>query len=482
MHTPDWGDAPFMSDYRKLLITGGLLAGLLAGIVALSPLFAYGAPLTAGSAFGFTALMMLAGFSAPALVRLLPGAQLTLRQLGFLLLLGVGFRLVFFSSTPIYEDDWYRYLWDGAVVAAGINPYRYAPADAIDTGLEFADPSTAENADILRLRELDAAEANWPERVNYPYLTTIYPPLFQLAALLANKISAFSLDAWRAVLFAFDSTGLLILLCLLRRLERPLAWALVYWWNPLLITATFNAGHMDVLLVPFLLGAVLLATMNRVKSAVFMLAGAVGVKLWPLILLPPLIAARRARPRVYVALGVLCLALSVLFVWPLLATSWSGRSGLAAYSLSWERFSFLFAVLHDLLSFATEQNGRITRVLVGGVVVAASVYSAVVVRKNPAQLPAALMFVTSVLFFLSPTGYPWYVIWLLVLLPVVPTYGIAALSVTLPLYYTRYYLDFAGQAQIFEWLLTPLAFTLPLAILFFEYRWRKTRWTQVESN
>lgn len=43
--------------------------------------------------------------------------------LGFALL----FRVVLLWSDPIQEDDFYRYLWNGKVVASGLNPYRFAP-------------------------------------------------------------------------------------------------------------------------------------------------------------------------------------------------------------------------------------------------------------------------------------------------------------------------------------------------------------------
>ena len=32
-------------------------------------------------------------------------------------------------SPPYLSSDIYRYVWDGRVMAAGINPYRYVPAD-----------------------------------------------------------------------------------------------------------------------------------------------------------------------------------------------------------------------------------------------------------------------------------------------------------------------------------------------------------------
>ncbi len=45
-----------------------------------------------------------------------------------LVLAGI-FRLSLVFAPPYLSDDIYRYVWDGRVQAAGINPYRYIPAD-----------------------------------------------------------------------------------------------------------------------------------------------------------------------------------------------------------------------------------------------------------------------------------------------------------------------------------------------------------------
>ncbi len=54
------------------------------------------------------------------------GARSTL--LIVLLFAGI-FRLSIVFAAPYLSDDIYRYVWDGRVQAAGINPYRYIPAD-----------------------------------------------------------------------------------------------------------------------------------------------------------------------------------------------------------------------------------------------------------------------------------------------------------------------------------------------------------------
>src|SRR6266542_1274840 len=38
-------------------------------------------------------------------------------------------RLSILFAPPFLSDDIYRYIWDGRVQAAGVNPYRFVPAD-----------------------------------------------------------------------------------------------------------------------------------------------------------------------------------------------------------------------------------------------------------------------------------------------------------------------------------------------------------------
>ena len=68
------------------------------------------------------------------------------------------FRLTLLPHDPVATDDIYRYVWDGKVAAAGINPFQYAPSDPTLAALH--------NSDL-------------PAKINFPEMRTIYPPLAQ---------------------------------------------------------------------------------------------------------------------------------------------------------------------------------------------------------------------------------------------------------------------------------------------------------------
>src|SRR6266496_3286021 len=74
------------------------------------------------------------------------------------------FRLSIIFSPPDLSDDIYRYIWDGRVQSAGINPYRYIPADH----------------SLFDLRD----EKIYPNINRRDYAHTIYPPVAEGAFLL----------------------------------------------------------------------------------------------------------------------------------------------------------------------------------------------------------------------------------------------------------------------------------------------------------
>jgi len=119
---------------------------------------------------------------------------------GGVILVGLAARLILIGSVPVLEDDWYRYLWDGAVVATGTDPYAWAPAEAVGEGGGRDDKSAKETSELSCLREIAQEYTPYPQRINYPLVKTIDPPVAQVGFGLAASLKPFSLDAWRLIL------------------------------------------------------------------------------------------------------------------------------------------------------------------------------------------------------------------------------------------------------------------------------------------
>ena len=191
--------------------------------------------------------------------------------LGRLIGWAVLFRVCGLIGGPIYEDDFYRYLWDAFRFARDGTPYGVAP-EAF-----FADP------------DIPARFQRILDQVNYPELPTIYGPVTQLVFLLGYGLSPGSIVALQVPLVLVD----LLAIGLLLRLA-PARAVLLYAWCPLVVKEIAFTAHPDGVAVSLLLAAIVLGQRERLRGAAVCLALAVGAKVMALLLVPFVLA--RARP------------------------------------------------------------------------------------------------------------------------------------------------------------------------------------------
>jgi len=140
------------------LLAALLLAGEAAGLAA-----QFGRDLTA-----FIIVAVLQGIVWAAAAAVVTRSTDRPHPLAVILGTAILLRLLALSAPVFLSDDINRYIWDGRVQAAGINPYRYIPADP----------------DLARLRD----EAIYPNINRNNYAPTIYPPVAQMLFLLANRV------------------------------------------------------------------------------------------------------------------------------------------------------------------------------------------------------------------------------------------------------------------------------------------------------
>lgn len=442
---------------------GVSLAVLTGGLAALSYGFPYGAALveTPLALYVIIALIALGVWAMlPFVLRHQNGARPTLL---FVVLVGLFMRGAMFVSLPVLEDDSYRYLWDGAVTANGLDPYTHAPAEAAPKAGLLATPSAPDSGDLARLQEIAADHPVPHSRINYPYVSTIYPPMAQSAFAVAYLIDPFGMTGWRVVLLIADLITMGLLLMLLRGQRRDPLWSSVYWWNPVVVLHGFGAGHMDLLLLPFLLAALLLATRRRIYLASFALAGAAAVKIWPVLLFPLIVRPFLRRPVTLVLSSVVFAAVVTLALLPQLLHASRPEAGLNAYASEWRTHTFLFAILEDGVLAWFDDPGQAARMLVAVIIAALTGWLALFRADQAERLPELFVLIIAALIFLSPTGYPWYLIWLAPLLAMRPHPGLLTLVALAPLYWLRFSL---GDASVlYQWGIVPIAFGVPLVLL-----------------
>jgi hypothetical protein len=334
-------------------------------------------------------------------------------RLTLILGLAVLFRLtLLFSTPPTLSDDVYRYIWDGRLSNAGVSPYAHAVASP-------------------RLDQFDS-----PQRalVNNNWMASPYLPAAQVMFACVYRLAPGSPLAFQVAAVIFDLLTGLLVTDLLRRLGLPRARALIYLWNPLVITEFSHGAHVDALMICLMMAALwaLVAARSARLSAVA-LAAATLTKGLPALLLPVL--ARRWGWRRILLYGGLVVAACLP---PALQAGW-GLSGpqdgtglfgaLRIYSAHWNYNSGLYHWLEVGLS-GYRTPGAVPQEVVGpGPILAAKLSVtlalglALVVawrksaeRSNLALLRLALLPLGAYLL-LATTVHPWYVTFIVPLLP-----------------------------------------------------------------
>jgi hypothetical protein len=324
--------------------------------------------------------------------------------LWLILAVAVILRVATVEFPPYLSSDIYRYVWDGEVQGAGINPYRYVPAD--------------DNLKELR----DSAIYPSVNRANYA--RTIYPPAAQFIFLGVTRISATVL-AMKIAMLAFDLATIFLLLRLLKELRAPPSHIAIYAWHPLAIWEIAGSGHVDAAAAAFVTVALLACYRRAPFIAGLFLASAALVKFLPIAIVPALY--RRWDWRLPAAFA----ATAICFYLPYLSVGREVLGFLPAY-VSEERLATgggYFIV--SLISFVSGWTLPAVAYLAAALLLLAAL--AVLAMRDAAkgdwarQLGWCLSLATTLLILLTP-HYPWYFLWLLPLLCLAPRWPVLILT------------------------------------------------------
>lgn len=293
-----------------------------------------------------------------------------------IVMFAVLFRIVGIITVPQFEDDYFRYLWDGFALSEFGNPYQHPPSHYF----------TDDHIPAPYQRVLDG--------INYPDIPTIYAPTFQFSFLLAHWIMPAQVMGLQLIYSAAD----VILILLLSKMtdRRNL---MLYAWNPLVIKEVAFTAHPDVL------GAMLLiAAMYFVKSrpliSIMSLALSVCAKPFGWVIAPFILMQHRKKRLFLFAALVL-----VIYV-PFLATGATDLTTLGVFGKSWEYNAALYTIVSRFLP-ATDAR------LLCGVLFAALYY--VYARRYYASGRTEIRgdVLLGGLLILSPVINPWYLVWIL---------------------------------------------------------------------
>ena len=177
--------------------------------------------------------------------------------LALIFLVALGARLVFIPQTPTVSDDIYRYVWDGRVQEAGINPYRYPPNDPA----------------LVYLRD----QAIYPG-INRKPERTIYPPVAQAVFRAIYWLHPDSVPWTKLAFVLLDLVTTALLVGLLVQAGTRPERVVLYAWHPLLILEVAHSGHIDAVAALFIVLALSTHIAGRAGRTGVLLACATLIK------------------------------------------------------------------------------------------------------------------------------------------------------------------------------------------------------------
>jgi alpha-1,6-mannosyltransferase len=388
----------------------------------------------------FMALTIPAGLLTIAATHLAERAPAQ-RALWLVVGLAVILRAYVLLFDPLLSSDIYRYVWDGKVQAAGINPYRYFPADE---ALAFLRDGTV----FPHINRADTA-------------VTIYPPVAQFFFLIVTRVGE-SVTVMRLALLSCEAVAVTVIALLLRRMNRPITRVVAYLWHPLPLWEIANSGHVDALMVALMLLGLWIALTGHALRGSVLIALSVLVKPFAAPVLAGIWRPWDLKmPLVVIATVALCYLPYLSVGWGVLGFLTKGyltEEGIGAGNDLW-----LLSLWR--LVFGEHQGDVVTYVvlaalvlLVKGLSVAHSFH-----RTIAGRLADINMLLLITLLLLSP-NYPWY---FLVVTPFAALCGsastwvvsIGALLLSEQLDWDFYIPRMATKSLLFGGLLLALAFT-----------------------
>lgn len=292
---------------------------------------------------------------------------------------------------PVGSDDYYRYIWDGKVMANGMNPYGYAPSDVALSALRTA---------------------TLPSRINFPDMKTVYPPAGEIFFYLAYKIGGDSLVGLKTLLLISHLATIIGLLLIIGKLKTTWSNVFLFTLCPLPLYEILVDGHIDGFGTALLIFSIYFFMDGKKNASYFFLALSICVKPLALIVIPIFFLEERGftqKVKTILIPVLVCIGIYLPFVF-----SGSPFQALTTFAENWTFNGIVF----DILDGFIRDNQR-TRLICG--ILFLIPYAAIVFSRKDLMTKIYLSIFT--LFIFSPVVHPWYLMWLAVLIPIVPRWS-----------------------------------------------------------
>jgi hypothetical protein len=334
------------------------------------------------------------------------------------------FRLAILFYPPNLSDDIFRYIWDGRVQAAGVNPYRYIPAE---------EP-------LAQLRD----EAIYEHINRRDTVRTIYPPVAQAMFLLVTRFSE-SVTWMKAAMVGFEAIAIWAIIQLLSSFGFARQRVLIYAWHPLAIWEFAGSGHADALAIAFIALALLARRKNAETLTGVLIACATCVKLFPIALFPAMYIRRSWKMPVAFVATIVIAYLPYLSVGPMQVLgslpAYSNEQGLVS-----GRQYFLLALVRQVVNMPTVVYFVFVAAVLGGLALWMMRDRA---SDDTRYIRNGLLIASIFMLFQAP-HFSWYFAWLIPFLCFIPLLSFFYLSLANFVLYLTWLNDTPNRVVIYK--------------------------------
>lgn len=291
-------------------------------------------------------------------------------------------------SEPLYENDHYRYLWEGNAFLRGENPYLNAPNSSLLDHLIFAGR----------------------ERIGFDHLTTVYPPL---GIIWFGLGGIFGLEVGLRVLMVLNA--ILVYLCFIKIKDHTKPWMLVALF-PFFIKEFIQAIHIDLLAAFFFLLFMMEKTGNFQKRVVFVFLSiwskVLGVAALPFLFFLELKNQKDFLRRVFPIL-MTAISLPLFLEW---LVGLSSLMGVKEFSIDWVWNPGFYSVLTRVFEYFDDEARSLTGQFYAGYILVLSGFCLWSIYKNRGELSIKFCIklfylIFAGLMFFTPVYNGWYAVW-----------------------------------------------------------------------
>ncbi|MEH6680413.1 MAG: mannosyltransferase [Sediminicola sp.] len=326
----------------------------------------------------------------------------------FLLLSGIGFRMVFLMAVPNLSQDFYRFIWDGELILLGINPYSFTPDQLLGQQVAIV-PNALELQQGMG--SLSAGHFS-----NYPPLNQL---LFSFAALFSGLGLLGPIIAMRSMIIAADIGILYMGKKLLAHLNLP--GHLIFWYflNPLVILELTGNLHFEGAMLFFFCTALYFLAKGRWQWGAVFISGSILIKLVPLLFLPLFIKYHGLKKSMvfFSLVGLVIL----VFLLPFFSLE-SADHYLRTISLWFSNFEFnagIYNLIKGLGNIFDLPGYRTIRIFGNWapfiIILMVALFSFLGNNKKMSGVLVSMLWILSCYYFLATTVHPWYVVFLVLL-------------------------------------------------------------------